>query len=353
MRFAAAICALLLLAPNGACFAQDDLDLGTVTERHEMIPMRDGQRLSAYLYFPAGAGPWPVVFEQRYADLRGAGTRQSAAQLAEAGFVVALVNFRGTHLSEGTWVGYRALGWGELQDGYDMCEWLAKQAWSTGNVGTFGSSQGGYAQNFLAVTQPPHLKCQYMVDTGLSLFQEGYRIGGVTRPLRFQALEKGCRNPEDNRRLLAEWSRHPHYDDYWRQEDCSLHFDKMNVPCFTIGSWYDFMNQGSIQSYQGREHHGGPSSRGRQQLVIGPWLHGRLNKGNRVGDLTYPPQAAWPEFERRRARAEGAVLCDGRGRRSRRSRQRMADRRRLAAQKRRDATVSTIRRWPVAEGPGW
>jgi putative CocE/NonD family hydrolase len=207
-----------------------------------------------------------------------------------------LVNFRGTYLSEGTWVGYRALGWGELQDGYDTCEWLAKQAWSTGNVGTIGSSQGGYAQNFLAVTQPPHLKCQYMVDTGLSLFQEGYRIGGVTRPQRFQALEKSCRDPEDNRRLLAEWFRHPHYDDYWRQEDCSLHFDKMNVPCFTIGSWYDFMNQGSIQSFQGRERHGGPNSRARQQLVIGPWLHGRLNKGNRVGDLVYPPEATWPEL---------------------------------------------------------
>src|SRR5580765_4022824 len=102
-----------------------DVDLGSVTERHEMIPMRDGQRLSAYLYFPAGSGPWPAVFEQRYADLRAAGTRKAAAKLAESGYVVALVNFRGTHFSEGTWVGYRALGWGELKDGYDTCEWLA------------------------------------------------------------------------------------------------------------------------------------------------------------------------------------------------------------------------------------
>ena len=52
-----------------------------------------------------------------------------AERWARAGYVVALVNFRGTHLSEGTWVGYRALGWGELQDGYDTCEWLAAQPW--------------------------------------------------------------------------------------------------------------------------------------------------------------------------------------------------------------------------------
>jgi predicted acyl esterase len=276
-----------------AARGQADIDLGPIAERHEMIPMRDGNRLSAYLYFPQGSGPWPAVFEQRYADLRGAGTRRAAAKLAEAGYVVALVNFRGTHLSEGTWVGYRALGWGELKDGYDTCEWLAKQSWCTGNVGTFGSSQGGYAQNFLAVTQPPHLKCQYMVDTGLSLFQEGYRIGGTTRPQRFLALASNCRKPDDNRRLLEEWFRHPNYDDYWRDEDCSLHFDKMNVPCFTIGSWFDFMNQGSIASFLGRQHQGGPNSRGKQQLVIGPWLHGGA-KSNRIGELVYPENAVWP-----------------------------------------------------------
>jgi predicted acyl esterase len=286
---------LVAISDSVNVLAQDDVDLGSVTEKHVMVPMRDGQHLSAYLYFPAGDGPWPAAFEQRYADLRGAGTRKAAAKLAEAGFVVAMVNFRGTHRSEGTWVGYRALAWGELQDGYDVCEWLAAQPWCTGKIGTFGSSQGGYAQNFLAVAAPPHLACQYMVDTGLSLFQEGYRIGGTTRPQRFQRLNDVCRNPADNQALMAEWFRHPTYDDYWRQEDCSLHFDKMNVPCFTIGSWYDFMNQGSIASFIGRQYAGGPNSRGQQQLVIGPWLHGRLNKGNRVGDLKYPANAAWPE----------------------------------------------------------
>lgn len=268
-----------------------------VRSEHVMIPMRDGKRLSAYLYFPEGKGPWPPVFEQRYADISSAGTRKTASELAQRGFVVAMVNFRGTHESEGTWVGYRALGWGKLQDGRDTCEWLAKQPWSTGKVGTFGSSQGGFAQNFLAVAQPPHLVCQYMVDTGLSLFQEGYRIGGVTRPNRFLDLGNNCRNPDDNLALLREWDRHPNYDEYWRAEDCSLHFDKMNVPCFTIGSWYDFMVQGSIMSFIGRRHHGGPQSRGRQQLAIGPWLHGRLNKGSKVAEMVYPDNATWPELE--------------------------------------------------------
>lgn len=273
------------------------LDVAGVQESHVMIPMRDGVRLSTYLYHPDGQGPWPVIFEQRYGGLRAQATRNAAARLASAGYVVALVNYRGTHLSEGKWVGYRAMQWGELQDGYDVCEWLAVQTWSTGKIGTFGSSQGGYAQNYLAVTQPPHLVCQHMTDTGLSLFHEGYRIGGTTRPERFKGAAGVCRNPQDNDELLAEWFQHPHYDEYWQAEDCTLHFDKMNVPCFTIGSWYDFMNQGSIASFQGRQHRGGANSREQQQLVIGPWLHGRLNKGNRVGDLVYPENAIWPVEE--------------------------------------------------------
>ena len=283
----------LLAAIIAPVNAQEDLDFGDVTERHEMIPMRDGIRLSAYLYTPSDNGPWPAIFEQRYAGLRAASTRKGAAELARAGYVVALVNYRGTHLSEGKGVGYRALQWGELSDGYDTCEWLAKQDWCTGKIGTFGSSQGGYAQNYLAVTGPPHLTCQYMVDTGLSLFHEGYRIGGTTRPERFKGMSGICRDPQDNEDLLKEWFAHPTYDDYWRDEDCTLHFDKMNVPCLTIGSWYDFMNQGSIASFIGRQHQGGRNSRGSQKLLIGPWLHGRTNKDYKVGELTYPENAAW------------------------------------------------------------
>src|SRR5437764_6440638 len=248
MKPTSLLLAICLISDVHLVGAQDNLNLGPVIERHEMIPMRDGNRLSAYLYVPAGSGHWPAVFEQRYADLRGAGTRRAFAKLAEAGYVVVGENFRGTHLSEGTWVGYRALGWGELKDGYDTVEWLARQPWSTGKIGTFGSSQAGFAQNFLAVTRPPHLVAQYMIDTGLSLFHEGYRIGGTTRPERFKTMDAVCRVPADNQELLKEWFAHPTYDNYWEAEDCSLHFDRMNVPCFTLASWYDFMCLGSIES---------------------------------------------------------------------------------------------------------
>jgi uncharacterized protein len=293
MRFTtcSVFCCLLATPP---LVAQPAVDLGGVAEKHVMVPMRDGVKLSTYLYFPEGKGPWPVIYEQRYADLRAAATRQSFARIARRGYVFAVQNFRGTHLSEGSWVGYRALGWGKHKDGYDTVEWLAAEPWSTGKIGTFGSSQAGFAQNFLAVTQPPHLVCQYMIDTGLSLFHEGYRIGGATRPERFQQMDAVCKNPLDNRKLMEEWFAHPTYDAYWAEEDCTRHFDKMNVPCFTIGSWYDFMSVGSIDSFVGRQHHGGPNSRGRQQLLLGPWLHGRDKNINKINELTYPENAKFP-----------------------------------------------------------
>jgi predicted acyl esterase len=287
----------LALAPaivTGQTVAVSPIAPGVV-EEHLMIPMRDGTRLSAYLYRPSpdvagNAGPWPVLYQQRYADVTNTGSRRQHSALAAKGYVVCVQNFRGAQQSEGTFDGYRALGWGERQDGYDTVEWLAVQPWSNGRVGTFGGSQGGYAQNFLAIARPPHLVCQYMVDTGLSLFHEGYRIGGATRPRRlFDGMGTVARDPADGRRWIDAMLAHPTYDDYWAEEDCTRHFDRMNVPCFTIGSWYDFMCTGSVQSFVGRQHRGGPQSRGAQKLLIGPWLHGSSNKrGTKIGELNYP-----------------------------------------------------------------
>src|SRR5215213_3303814 len=93
----------LVLLCTSATRAQPKVDLGTVTEKHEMVAMRDGTKLSVYLYFPQGKGPWPVLLEQRYADLSAPATRKGFAKLAEGGYVVAAQNFRGAGKSEGTW----------------------------------------------------------------------------------------------------------------------------------------------------------------------------------------------------------------------------------------------------------
>ena len=150
--------------------AQDlpPLDLSGVREQHVMIPMRDGVRLSAYLYLPEGEGKWPAVFEQRYADISGASTRKNAAELARHGFAVAMVNFRGSQKSEGQYVGYRALAWGEKKDGYDTCAWLVDQQWCDGRIGTMGLSYAAHTQAALASLSPPGLACMILDSGGFS-----------------------------------------------------------------------------------------------------------------------------------------------------------------------------------------
>ncbi|MFA6544835.1 MAG: CocE/NonD family hydrolase, partial [Limisphaerales bacterium] len=100
--FSPAACLLFLLILSSPA-AEAVVDLGLVREEHVMVPMRDGTRLSAYLYFPPGTAKWPAIFEQRYADIHGAGSRKGAAKFAEGGFIIALVNYRGAGLSEGRW----------------------------------------------------------------------------------------------------------------------------------------------------------------------------------------------------------------------------------------------------------
>ena len=78
---------LSLLVACASLHAADvpKLDFGTVREEHIMIPMRDGKHLSAYVFFPAGDGKWPAIFEQRYADISSAGSRKAAEQHTKRG----------------------------------------------------------------------------------------------------------------------------------------------------------------------------------------------------------------------------------------------------------------------------
>src|SRR5262249_52672691 len=162
-------------------------------------------------------------------------------------YVICAQNFRGTQKSEGRWMGYRPLGAGTLKDGYDTIEWLAKQPWSTGRIGTWGGSQAAYAQNFLAVSQPPHLVAQHVRNGGLSMGGEHCGWGGTPGAARYRGrMAAHWRDPTDARRMILEWFDHPTADDWWAEEDCNPRVERMNVPCFTVTGWYDFMSMGSI-----------------------------------------------------------------------------------------------------------
>jgi putative CocE/NonD family hydrolase len=127
------------------------------TEQGVRVPMRDGVRLATDLYLPDGAGKrLPVILirtqygKARYRPADGPGVPR---MFAGQGFVVAIQDIRGRFESEG----HYTLAESDAADGYDTVDWLARQPWSNGKVGTYGCSSLGITQVFLAQRRHPAL----------------------------------------------------------------------------------------------------------------------------------------------------------------------------------------------------
>jgi putative CocE/NonD family hydrolase len=148
------------------------------TDPNVFIRMRDGARLATDLYIPRGDGRYPVVLMRTpYGNFPGNYLESSITFFATHGFAVAVQDKRGKFRSEGT---YTVSG-GDAEDGYDTVDWLSKQPWSNGRVGTYGCSYLGDVQIFLAQTKHPALKAMIPQASGSSVGSAGglYRYFGV------------------------------------------------------------------------------------------------------------------------------------------------------------------------------
>jgi putative CocE/NonD family hydrolase len=144
-------------APN---FKQSVTQSVTVTSsirRNIPIPMQDGIRLATDLYFPPEPGRYPVLLERTpYGKHQSVMVSIGAPEfLAANGYVVAVQDARGRFASEGIWYPFRDEAWGTHKDGFDTVEWLAKQEWCDGQVGTFGGSFAGFNQYLHAGAPQP------------------------------------------------------------------------------------------------------------------------------------------------------------------------------------------------------
>ena len=74
----------------------------------------------------------------------------------------------------------------------------------------------------------------------------------------------------------------PAYDCYWRAIDVETYHDRINVPAFNIGGWYDIFLGGTLRNFAGMQSRGATAqARDGQRLLVGPWSHGL-------------PRATWP-----------------------------------------------------------
>ena len=115
-----------------------------VVERKLMIPMRDGKRMAADLYYPKDTSKkYPTVFVRtpynfNYWDVRNGVVRDmsNTIEAVKRGYAIITMNERGHFFSEGN---YDILG-PPLTDGDDALKWISSQSWSNGKVGTIGCS---------------------------------------------------------------------------------------------------------------------------------------------------------------------------------------------------------------------
>ena len=153
-------------------------------EREIMVPMRDGIRLSTAVIRPLTApARLPVILLRTPYDKDGELLDYSLFKsLVPAGYAIVIQNERGTEWSEGK---YRFLA-GARNDGYDTIEWIARQPWSNGKVGTIGCSSSAEQQLGLSALNHPAHKAMIAMGSSSGIGdipgvsgQGGFYKGGV------------------------------------------------------------------------------------------------------------------------------------------------------------------------------
>jgi len=255
----------------------------------ETMTLRDGVKLSANVYKPAGAGPWPVVLSRTpylkdgridpEKDPKGEKNRENLAKQAkrytDAGYVFVVQDVRGKGRSQGFYQAFE----NDIEDGYDAVEWAGTQPWSNGKVGMTGGSALGITANSAALAAPPHLKAAYVVVAPADRLSYSYP-GGVLKEkdtigwLTQQGVPKETLDKTRGRSL----------DDVsWNRVAMTTNRKYIQIPIFNVGGWYDIFNGGSVDNFEYLQNQGAPGARGNQKLLMGPFGHGQLS-----GDLAYP-----------------------------------------------------------------
>jgi uncharacterized protein len=272
-----------------------------VTARRGLaVRARDGVILRTDHYAPALDGAPTVLVRTPYG--RGGVTGLAARLLAERGFHVVLQSCRGTTGSGGTFEPMRH----ERSDGLDTMDWLRRQPWFTGVLGTFGPSYVGYTQ--WAIADVPELAAMATVVTASSFRDPVYAgesfslfttlawaklLADQTRPWRSTTVEVLRGSPRLNQAFahlplgeadqlatgaevsfFREWLALAHEDTaertkYWTDLDHSHRLPGLAAEVLMVGGWYDIFLPWQLADYAALRAAGA-----RPYLTIGPWTHG-------------------------------------------------------------------------------
>jgi uncharacterized protein len=281
------------------------------TEHKEVfVPMRDGAQLALDVYFPSGpSNGLPVVLERTPYNKAIFG--DDAKFWTSRGYVYAIQDVRGRFRSEGRFEPFLREG----PDGFDTIEWLARQPWCSGKVGTIGGSYDALVQWQAAVEQPPHLAAMVVevsptdnipYDRGvmdywglmqwlhiirrqkpedssplpaLESFSPAFEKAFDDLPVAGQDLKVFGRVDE----IWRRWCSEDPGSDYWKSARYLSKVDRVTVPVLHQSGWFDDDGLGTKRNYLAMTKAGAKN----QRLILGPWAHtdtGRKQRGRDFGE---------------------------------------------------------------------
>lgn len=256
-----------------------------VSVRDAWIPMKDGVRLSATLYVPTPkhrGERFPAVLE--YLPYRKDELKSYAlvhTYFARRGFVSAQVDIRGTGRSDGH-TPDREYSQVEQQDAEQVIAWLAHQGWSSGSVGMFGISWGGFNSLQMAMRNPPGLKAIIAICATEELFHDDVHfIDGMMHVDEYElnvdlqtAMTRSPDFPTDEASLAQRFDNPPWFVMYKQHSRAGAFWDapvrpleSIRVPVFMIGGMLDGYRD-SIPRMLER-------IKAPTRALLGPWNHSR------------------------------------------------------------------------------
>ncbi|MCL5104837.1 MAG: CocE/NonD family hydrolase [Armatimonadetes bacterium] len=238
-----------------------------------LVPMRDGVKLATDVYLPGDGCAYPVILVRTPYDKN----KKAPIGLdgARRGYAMVIQDCRGRFASQGKDIPFET----DIADGFDTLEWIARQPWWNGKIGTWGGSALGITQFAEAASGTNRITCQHIAVANPLMYLYGICPGGVFKKAM---IEDWLSKHDFGQEALALWKSHPLYDSYWRAHDLLPRLKCVTWPAVHFGGWYDIFSQGMLDSFAAYNIRG----RGKQKLIMGPWTHG--GPVQKSGELIFP-----------------------------------------------------------------
>jgi putative CocE/NonD family hydrolase len=284
-----------------------DEDRRRYVEENVVIKTPDRASLAVVLIRPKiAAKRLPALLELTIYESQQSYAKEAAAH----GYVGVVAYARGTHGSPDKVVPFEHDG----DDARAVIDWIAKQPWSTGRVGMYGSSSySGFAAWAAAKRLPPALKAIATSDSnapGIDVPMAGnifrnsaYRwvfyvtnVDGsakadekiFTDDAQWRAYEQAWYTsgkryrefpsiPGWHSTLFRRWLSHPSYDRYWQKMvPFREQFSRINIPVLTTTGYYAGGEVGALYYFT---QHYRYNPRANHTLLIGPYDEGAMQRG--------------------------------------------------------------------------